>query len=353
MGASLGRSRHIHAFVIANGVACRVKSVQVQQSSTSTSDTFRATLAMNGLPPGRGVQFWSDTDVIRVVVQIMTGENANDVFWGSVDKVKCNWQHHTIEVSGRDESKKPIEKKSTESWKNKTSDEIVKEVAGRHGLTTDTDQTDLAGKLWNRDHVRITDQHSEWSLIHKMANREGKVAYAQDGKVYFRDLDSDDLGSIDVVYVPMTPASHAAGNYVTLDCERNLQLAKKSKVKVKSWHAKKKEKVEHEEELPGSSEDGENVYEYRYDGLTRPQAEKIAKKRLRENTRHERTITVNCPGNPNARPRMMANLTGTGTAFDQSYYIDRVTHEVGEQGYRMTLTSKNTSKKRGRGGKSK
>lgn len=344
----MGRARQIHAFVVANGVPCRVKSVQVQQSATATTDTFRATLAMNGLPPGRGVHFWSDTDVIKVEVTVLTGENANTIFWGAVDKVKCNWQSHTIDVSGRDESKKPVEKKSTESWKNKTADEIVKEVSGRHGLGALTDPADFAGKVWADDHVRITDQHSDWTLFHKMANREGKVVYAQDGNVYFKDLDEGNEGSIDIVYVPMTPASHAAGNYVTLDCERNLQLAKKTKVKVRSWHTKKKEKVEHEEELPGSTEDGENEYVYRYDGLTRPQAEKIAKKRLRENTRHERTITVNCPGNPNARPRMMANLTGTGTAFDQSYYIDRVTHDVGEQGYRMTLTSKNTSKKRGR-----
>lgn len=77
-------------------------------------------------------------------------------------------------------------------------------------------------------------------------------------------------------------------------------------------------------------------------GLLQDQVKNIALRQAQEVQTFKRIVEVNAPGDVNVNPQMSLTLSGTGTCFDQSYYIDTVTHVFDfEGGYRMTVEAKN------------
>ncbi len=68
---------------------------------------------------------------------------------------------------------------------------------------------------------------------------------------------------------------------------------------------------------------------------TKAEAEKLAKKRLREKNNGEYTMSVTLLGNPELVAASCVNVTGFG-AFDGKYIITTATHDIGG-GYTTTL----------------
>ncbi len=100
--------------------------------------------------------------------------------------------------------------------------------------------------------------------------------------------------------------------------------------------------------MASRSPDNTAIYTDRHATIRdKDQAERIAKKRAREHTRHEITVHYDGPGRADVKPRMMLEVSGTGSSLDQGYYIDTVHHHVGD-GYAMSVTAKNTRKGRKR-----
>ncbi len=53
-------------------------------------------------------------------------------------------------------------------------------------------------------------------------------------------------------------------------------------------------------------------------------------------------VEVDCPGDCNVNPEMSLTLSGTGTAFDMTYFIQQVQHTISwEGGYRMLVEARN------------
>lgn len=185
----MGEVRAIIGILQVTGVPCFVKSMQVSQSTQQNSDTLNAVLALDGQP--LPADFWLTAGEIELEAYVSGGL----LFTGSADNVRIDFEQRLVHVSGRDKSKGPIEKKSTETFKNKTSSDIVREIAGRHGLKPVIDSTqDKAGKRQHIDHARITSEISEWTLIQQLADKEGKVAFVQKNELHFKDLDDESLG---------------------------------------------------------------------------------------------------------------------------------------------------------------
>jgi hypothetical protein len=84
-----------------------------------------------------------------------------------------------------------------------------------------------------------------------------------------------------------------------------------------------------------------DFYQYR-PGLLQDQVQNIALRQAQEVSSFKKLVEVNAPGDVNVNPRMELSLSGTQSCFDQSYYIDTVTHSFDfETGYRMTVEAKN------------
>ena len=77
--------------------------------------------------------------------------------------------------------------------------------------------------------------------------------------------------------------------------------------------------------------------------LTPDQALKFGQQKLVELTRHERIVRVEMPGELVLTTRGMVSLTGTGTSWDQQYYVAELTREIGEHGFYQRLRLKNSS----------
>lgn len=333
--------RNLMAILTMNGVPYHPIDMDVTMTSAQNSDTLSATLAMSEYP---GIsELLASSQEIEVTATVIAAAGSGMLFTGTVDDLDCDFTRRTMHISARDKSKGPIEKKTTEDFRNKKPEQIVQEIAGRHGLKPVIGGAggDLAGKIFNADHVLLTDHISEWSLIQNLADREGKVAFVTKDELHYEDLDAGTMGNLPVLYMPPGPWGHANGNFIDLRCSRDFQLAKGGEVNVRSWHSKKKKSVVGTEKKSGGIGGAPNIWEHRHPQLEQGQADKIAKKRLRENIRQEMSISLTMPGMASVVPRMTVSLAGTGTIFDQLYYIDSVRHSVG-RGYVMDIDAKNS-----------
>jgi len=340
--------RQPRAFIIVNGSTLNCISVDVQMSKTHKSDTFHCEIPFGALPADMDEAWWSEQGDISVQVQFQTDafSGATQVFDGKVDKVGHDFSQRILSVQGRDKVAALIDSKSTEKFNNQTPDQIVQQIASRHGINVDADAVpSKSGKIFQIDYAKLSNRESEWTVITKLADMTGMVAYMTAGTLYFKPID-EQLPVLDVVYVPPSPASYANGNFMTLKTSRNLILGRPVNVKVQSWNHKENKTYEYQASEPTGAGEPLN-YNYTPPGLTGDQVQKLAEKRLAENTSHELMFDLTMPGDPTVTPRFAMQLSGTGTAYDQQHEITSIEHSMSQQGgYRMTVSAKAKSKKR-------
>jgi phage protein D len=94
----------------------------------------------------------------------------------------------------------------------------------------------------------------------------------------------------------------------------------------------------------------ESIYKTRPE-LTQNQVNSEQKKVARQAGQFEYATEVDMRGDVNCNPTKQLQLTGTGTAFDQTYDIMSVTHRISTaEGYRMTIIGHSGSSAGGGGG---
>ncbi|NTF67979.1 phage late control D family protein [Rhizobium rhizogenes] len=341
-------AREPRAYIIVGGTSLNCVSVDVSLSKTHKSDTFHAEIPFGSLPAEMDENWWSVQNDISVQVQFQADAFAGPVqmFDGKVDQVGHDFTDRMLKIQGRDKSAALIDNKTTEKFNNQSADQIVKTIAGRRGISVDADTVPKkAGKLFQIDFAKVTHRLSEWTAINKIADESGMNAYMTGGVLYFKPID-ETLPVLDVVYVPPTAASYANGNFMRLSTSRNLIIGRPVNVTVQSWNYKEKKAYQSTKSAPGTGDP--LVYNYQGAGLTGDQAEKLADKRLAENTSHELNFSLDMPGDPTVTPRFTMQLSGTGTAYDQQHEIMSIEHSMSQSGgYRMTISAKAKSKKRG------
>ncbi len=330
--------RQLAGIVSIGGSTFRVVSMDVNQTANKSADTMHAEVAISSNPGAAAMA--SGAANIPVEATVEAGADGGLLFTGTADDITIDFDRMLLKVSARDKTKGPIGKKSIEDFRNKTPSEIVSEIAGRHGLAAliEGGGSMMAGKKQQKeDFVHLTHHISDWTLIQHLADREGKVAFVRKNQLYFVQIDSGMFGAFAVHFVPPTPGRHAQSNVLQLSCSRNIEAGEPTEVSVKSWNVKKAQRYE------GKAGGGQRKFEYSHPQLDQDQAQNIADKRHREAVRHEMTCNVTVPGKASVQPPMKLNLSGTGTAFDQMYFIDTINHRVGGNGYTMSITAKNSA----------
>jgi len=333
--------RQPRAYMVSAIGTIPLESAKVHQSKTKKGDTFTALTALYATDP----VFWSEVAGNDAAVQIVVDDVT--LFDGFVDHVDVNWDTTGIAFSGRDKVGKLIDATTSEKFLNQKPHEIVQRLASQHGIEAVVDEvTDKAGRTYRDTFDAVAHRGSKWSLINALADQYGMNAYATGGKVYFKDLD-EELDVYPVLYVPPTPESYADGNWMSLKTARNVILGRPVTTNVRSHDHRRKETVHGKQEKDGKGDS--LVYNYTLPGLKKDQADRIAKKKHRENTRHEFDLHLEMPGDVMASVRMKLGLSGTGTNWDRAYEIDGLDHDIGfSGGYRMTFTAK-IGKKVGKG----
>lgn len=274
--------------------------------------------------------------------------NGTQVFNGHVSTSSYDWAERTVTVEGRDAAAKLMDAQSQEKWQNKKPHEIVQEIAQRHGIQTEVDQpSDQAGKIYSDDYDALSNRHSEWSVINWIADHFGMIAYITGGKLYYKNHD-EQLPTVTIQYRPPTPQEYESGNFIKLHTTRNHVLGRKTKVNVHSHNHRKKE-VYHANEEDGDGGDEPLIYHYHIPQISQQQGQRIAKAKMAEIKSHEMKVdSLEIPGDESINARVSIQLTGTGTAFDQSYDAGDITHTISVKGgYVTTIHVKNKKGQKG------
>jgi phage protein D len=333
---------------------------EVDNNTFYEADTFRVTFALSSLPAAYGDAWWASQQ--EIFIEIFSGFPANaDAFsisdlqsltYGRVDDVTFDPVERTLQVSGRDLTAVMIDAKTTETFQNLTSSAIATQIALRHGLTPAVTATaKLSGKFYQTDQVRVNQQRSEWDLLTALAGEEQFIVYVKRKTLHFEPAA---LPSTNPYLLKWEPPSDQNGafsfNGTSITFSRALNLARGVVVVVQSISPKTGQaiKVTYPAKAanikPGQSKAQAQLFSYTFAHLTNEKALQKAQQIHDDISRHEVKVNAVMPADNLLQVNNLISVTGTGTAFDQTYYPESIVREMDiTSGYRMTVRAKNHS----------
>jgi hypothetical protein len=329
--------------MIANGqIVGGAMDAEVLSNNYYSADRFNASVAL-GLDPASTAAFWSNETDLLVELQFSLdgGASFTSLIQGAVDCVTMDPTLGLAHLTGRDLTARLIETRTQETFANRTSSEIATLLAGRHGLTPQVTATSTpVGRYYQSEHDSVTlDQFShattEWDLLVLLARWEGFDVFVAGTTLCFQPA----ANPADATF------SFCPSDVVDIKLERSLILAGGLSVVVKSWNSRQNSAfVQQAQGRTANSAGPTQNYIYVRPNLTPDAALKLANQKLTELTRHERTIEVRMPGELMLNARSIISLEGTGTDFDQAYYVDLIERRI-NYGTGMTqfIRAKNTS----------
>ncbi len=295
-----------------------------------------------------GMGAWWDLSPPAVLdVQVSTdGIGFTTLITGEVDQVEYDVGTGLVLLAGRDFVAAMIEAPTQETFQNRTSSEIAEAIARRHGLAAEVAATStLAGTFYQQDHVRsslgaFARARTEWDLLTWLAQHEGYDVWVQGRTLYFQPLPQPGLPDFTVL-VGNDANGVTVANVEQLRCTRALTLAKGAQVEVHSWSSRQ------QRAFTRTARAGAAGTARRYvvvrPNLAEDQAAAMARTMLEQVGRQERIIEVEMPGETALTPRSQVAVMGTGSSFDQSYWVDWIHRQVSMAGFRQSLRLKNHS----------
>ena len=321
---------------------------EVIATNAYAAGRFAVTAAL-GADPMLTADLWAASRGVFADLQFsLDGQGFTSLIQGMVDSLAIDPLSGTVRLEGRDLTAALIETRTQETFSNRTASEIATILAGRHGLTPAVTPTSTpVGRYYQNEHDRITlDQFShattEWDLLVFLARQEGFDVFVQGTTLYFQPPSP---GQVPAMQVGPT-------DVMDLQLHRSLTLARDIEVTVKSWNSHQRSAFTQTARASGLQGSGAGAgpatppqrYVLVRPNLTPNQALQLAQSRLAELTQHERVIDLLLPGELTLTPRSLLLLTGTGTGFDQIYYIDMIERELHlASGFTQRIRAKNTS----------
>jgi len=342
--------------ILINGVAASgAIDAEVIANSHYAADRFAVTFAA-GADPLFGTAAFASASTLLVDVQMglaPAGLPAIVGTWrsmvvGQADSVEIDPVQGAVRLEGRDLTAALIEARTQETFANRTASEIATLLAQRHGLIPAVSPTTTpVGRYYQLEHDRITlNQFSrattEWDLLVFLAEQEGFDVFVRGTTLHFQPPAP---AAPPAAILRFRPTPDGPANLIDLRMERHLTLARDIEVTVKSWNARQN-KAFTQTARATKGDGGISMQPRRYvfvrPNLTLNEALQYAQHKLAELSRHERVILATMPGELSITPRGTVRLAGSGTAFDQVYYVDEVARRISMQsGFIQTVRAKN------------
>ena len=343
----------------------------VQSNNALKADRWDAHVAL-GADPGYDAAWWGSQMDLTVEVQAQmlppgAAEGADgpwtSLIVGRVDDLHLDLCQGAVHLTGRDLVAVYIDTKTQAAYANQTTSDVLTTLAAGHGMKADvTPTTRPVGSYYKAEHDKLTlgqfsKQTTEWDLICYLVRQEGQDVWVDATGLHTRpaaDPATSTATAFPVVYVP--PGAQAYGTLnVAMDVqlERSLTIAKDVRVTVKSWTAKSRTATTRtvdgkgSEVAKGHGEAGQGspqTHVFVVPNLTPDAALHYAQTQARILTQLERVVTVRMPGELTLTPRDLVSLTGTGTSWDQVYFVDTLERRLSwSSGFEQTLRLKNSS----------
>jgi hypothetical protein len=343
--------------LVANGLPITgAIEAEVQSNNHYAADRLSASIAL-GADIWASAAFWSSQTTVLIDVQFSldAGNTFTSLIQGLVDTVSIDVISGVLRIEGRDLTALLIESRTQETFANRTSSEIATLLSLRHNLIpVVTSTTTPVGRYYQNEHDRVVlNQFSrsmtEWDLLVFLAGQEEFDVFISGTSLFFQPASIGTISS-----VAMVPSQ-----LQDLRLERSLTLARDIVVTVKSWNSRQQNAFSQTVRASGQQGSGSRVggsglgsggmgeaqhYIFVRPNLTMNDALKLAQQKATELTQHERVWEATMPGDLSLTPRHMVQLAGTGTDFDQIYFIDRIDRHLSmPQGFVQRIRAKNTS----------
>ena len=272
-------------------------------------------------------------------LQLSLGGLPTSLLQGEADAIHIDALRGAIEIEGRDLTARLLDARTQETFANQTASEIATTLAGRHGLTpVVTATTTLAGRYYGAEHDRITlgqfsRSTTEWDLLTFLASHEGFEVFVAGQSLCFQPRSPS-----------APPAFLAPADCLGLSLERALTLARDIEVIVKSWNSRHQAAFSQTARSTAKGRRGgppQRIVVVR-PNLSPNEALQLAQRILADLSSHERIVHADLPGELSLTPRSHVVLTGTGTDFDQAYYVAELDRHFSiDRGFTQRLRLKN------------
>lgn len=341
-------SRFPSVQLLVNGIPI-VGTIQAEviANNNFAADRFLARIALGADPTATG-PFWASAQGIVAEIRLsLDGLIFQSLIQGLVDCVTIDPVCALVCIEGRDLTAALMETRSQEAFANRTSSEIASLIAQRHNLTPSvTPTTTPVGRYYQNEHDRVTlglfsRTITEWDQLVFLARQEGFDLFVQGTTLFFQSAQQPP----DVRVLQPTDLSD-------LRLQRSLTLARDIEVTVKSWNSRQKgafsqtamAAISGPSGATGLASQKPQKYILVRPNLTPDQALQLAQRKLTELTRHERVVEATLPGDLALTPRSKISLSGTGTDFDQLYFVDVIERSITSRGgFIQRIRAKNTS----------
>lgn len=305
----------------------------VSQSAEKTTSSFSGVIPMSIV--GAQTKFANMVADEEATITVQTRGQTATLITGSIDTVRFDYIHRTINFAGRDKSAKLHEEVSSEKWLNKKPSEIVQELTNRVGLSGKITASSVqAGKKLEKDYVKLTQNHTFAKVIHEMARIDGARWWVDpNGEFNYAMADSETSTYTININQNTRPIS---ADCLQLRISHNLQAGRPQEITVKGFHSKERKIITSVSNVSGKGP--KRSFIYHVPTIDDDRASRHAKSEAAERSRQEITVTAVIVGDPTVQAGMKLQLNGTD--FDQSLDIDTVQHDFGMSGHTTHITAK-------------
>jgi hypothetical protein len=348
-----------------NGTVAQAWSdYEVENNALSSADTFEVRFIGSALPAATDVNWFSQQQDMYIELfagfpddfDAYTPDDLTKLIYGQADTIDYDMAQDVITVRGRDLTRVFIDAKTTEKFQNQTSSQIATTLAQRRGLTAQVTATKTrAGAYYDIEHVNLMDERTEWDILCFLAQQEGFVVYVKDKTLYFGPPPAADSAPYPIVWTQVNPSTAQyramAGNAEDMRFERTLTVSRGVTVVVRSWNDKQQygfNAVYPQNKVgsikPGLSTTPANgqVFTFFYPNIDKQRALQIAQQKYDLIVKHEMKMSCRLPGDVTLDTQTVIQVSGTGTAWDQTYYPSQITRRMSfEGGFEMNVHGKN------------
>jgi phage protein D len=281
---------------------------------------------------------------------------------GNVDKIDIDWLGGIVHLDGRDLTSNFLDHRVYAAYTNKTSSQVAQDFASQYGMQADVDPTTTPiSRFYEGEHDHIergefTRSLSQWDLLTFLAQHEGYDLWVSGTTLHFKqavDLASATPWVIRAKGVDWSSnvAKLYSGNFTHLKLLRSLTLAKDVVVVVRSWNSNTKHgfNVSSPKGIATTSPTSKSPaqrYVFVRPNLTKDRAQQLADSLRADITKHERIVewtdAAGYPGALNLTPRDIVQVEGTGSSWDQRYWVDSIDRQLSVgSGFAMSVKCKN------------
>ena len=357
----MSEARRPRAYAKIGGKLTPLLGYSVENNTNFQADTFSATLDAWQQPDGFGMQYWASAGQTNLEVMLgflKPGQAETErpaklvsLILAQVDDAVCNATAGTVSLTGRDLTALLIDAKTTTTWPDQTASQIVTKLAAQVGLTTQVTTTKTpVGRYSKSAYAAVGREIPLWDLVSTYAQQEGFDAYVSGTTLYFGPSQAAaDTKPFVISCVRDQAKRSITANVETLELRRSLTLAGDMTVTVighslRTGHAVKevasRQGVKTVKSSSTKTQAAQN-YVIRRPNLTAQQALQLAEKTLDDLTRHERTFDATMAEDGTLTTKRKVRITGTGTDFDQDYFLDKISRSFGDGQCEITFSGKN------------